>query len=187
MNIQDYQAIVGMPRGSIGVRCTDAEIVRIDYLPLQAELAPQTTLARETTRQLRAWLEAPSFEFDLPVASTGTPHQRQVWQAIKAIPLGRTRTYGELAKELRSAPRAIGQACGANPFPIVVPCHRVVSSTRAFNGGLGGFSHATGGYLLDIKRWLLEHEMRSECALVLCGDDVPKLEPGQRTASRLSA
>ena len=69
-------------------------------------------------------------------------------------PDGRTLTYGEIARRLKSAPRAVGQACGRNPYPVAVPCHRVVAS----DGGLGGFANANGGYLLDTKRWLLAHE-----------------------------
>jgi methylated-DNA-[protein]-cysteine S-methyltransferase len=77
-----------------------------------------------------------------------------VWAEISAIPLGKTETYGQLAKNLKNAPRAVGQACGANPYPLVVPCHRVVAS----NGGLGGFNRQGGGFLLEVKRWLLAHE-----------------------------
>ena len=68
----------------------------------------------------------------------------------------RSLTYGELAKALHNAPRAVGQACGANPFPLIVPCHRVIAA----GGGLGGFGRHNGGFLLDVKRWLLAHEGR---------------------------
>ena len=63
-------------------------------------------------------------------------------------------SYGEVAAAIHSGPRAVGNACGANPYPIVVPCHRVVAA----NQGLGGFARQRGGFLLDIKRWLLQHE-----------------------------
>jgi methylated-DNA-[protein]-cysteine S-methyltransferase len=89
----------------------------------------------------------------LPVALAGTPFQQRVWGAIAAIPSGRTRTYGELADALGSAPRAVGGACRANPCPLVVPCHRVVG-----RHGLGGFAGDTDGRLLAIKTWLLRHE-----------------------------
>ena len=72
-----------------------------------------------------------------------------------AIPRGETRSYGELAKQLRSAAQAVGQACGANPLPIVIPCHRVVGKA-----GMGGFMKHGDGAPLDIKRWLLTHERR---------------------------
>jgi methylated-DNA-[protein]-cysteine S-methyltransferase len=76
-----------------------------------------------------------------------------VWEAIAAIPRGRTLTYGQVAKQVRSAPRAVGQACGANWFPLVIPCHRVVGAKS-----LGGFGHHGEGFHLEIKRWLLAHE-----------------------------
>jgi methylated-DNA-[protein]-cysteine S-methyltransferase len=95
----------------------------------------------------------PQFRFDLPLASHGTLFQRRVWGKIAAIRAGRTRSYGELARELRSAPRAVGQACGANPLPLVVPCHRVLAAA-----GIGGFAHCEGGFHLSVKRWLLAHE-----------------------------
>jgi methylated-DNA-[protein]-cysteine S-methyltransferase len=77
-----------------------------------------------------------------------------VWDAIAAIPRGESRTYGELARQLHTAPRAIGGACGSNPIALVIPCHRVVGS----KGALGGFMRADDGDPLAIKRWLLSHE-----------------------------
>ena len=80
---------------------------------------------------------------------------------MRAIPRGRTRTYGDIAAELGGEARAVGQACGDNCLPVVIPCHRVVAAD-----GIGGFAHATSGYLLEAKRWLLMHE-RSADAFVL--------------------
>jgi len=90
----------------------------------------------------------------LPLRAAGTAFQRRVWGRIDAIPSGKTRTYGELANEIGSGPRAVGNACGANPYPVVVPCHRVVAA----DGRLGGFAGNRAGFLLDVKRWLLNHE-----------------------------
>ena len=159
-----YAAIVGLPHGALGVRCTRSVITALDYLPAQPELAPRWPLAVEAVGQLRAWLREPAFRFDLPLAPVGSAFQQRVWREISAIPCGETLTYGEIARRLGSAPRAVGQACGANPYPVVVPCHRVVASTRGLNDGLGGFANATDGYLLDIKRWLLDHESRLHAA-----------------------
>ena len=102
----------------------------------------------------RPFLADPDFVFTLPLHPSGTAFQRRVWEQISAIPSHQTRTYGELAKALHNAPRAVGQACGANPFPLAVPCHRVIAT----GGGLGGFARQRGGFLLDIKRWLLAPE-----------------------------
>ncbi len=154
MNTPFYQAVVTAPGFCLGVRCNEDEITSIDFLEPQAERAPKTPLAKETVRQLRAYLKDPTHQFTLPLAASGTHFQRRVWQQIEAIPLGETRSYGEVAESIGSAPRAVGGACGSNPYPLVVPCHRVVAS----GGGLGGFARERGGFLLDIKRWLLAHE-----------------------------
>ncbi|CAG4884898.1 Methylated-DNA--protein-cysteine methyltransferase [Georgfuchsia toluolica] len=154
--MSDYAAIIKAPGFNLGVCCNRDEITRIDYLQPGAEQTPKTPLAKEAVRQLRAYLKNPAFEFSLPLAAAGTFFQRKVWQEIAAIPPGQVTTYGELAKAVQSAPRAVGGACGANPYPLVVPCHRVIAT----GGGLGGFARERGGFLLDIKRWLLEHEAR---------------------------
>lgn len=159
-----YAAIVALPHGAVGIRCTRFVITALDYLPAQPEVAPRWALAEDAVRQLHTWLREPGYRFNLPLAPAGSLFQQRVWRALSAIPCGDTLTYGELAKRLGSAARAVGQACAANPYPIVVPCHRVVAARRGLNGGLGGFAHATTGYLLDIKRWLLEHESRIEVA-----------------------
>ena len=149
-----YAAIVGLPHGALGVRCSESVISALDYLPAQPEVAPRWPLARETVAQLHAWLQEPAFRFELPLAPAGSRFQRRVWQEISAIACGETLTYGEVATAIRSGPRAVGNACGANPYPIVVPCHRVVGA----NQGIGGFARQRGGFLLDIKKWLLLHE-----------------------------
>ncbi len=107
----------------------------------------------EAARQIERYRDDPDADFDLPLDVRGTPFQAKVWRALSRIPRGETRTYGAIAKALGSAARAVGQACGENRFPVVIPCHRVVAAS-----GLGGFAHARGGYLMDAKRWLLRHE-----------------------------
>ncbi len=149
-----YQAIIAAPGFALGIRCDADEITAIEFLEARPEEAPQTALAAEAVRQIKAYLTDPAFKFGLPLKPAGTPFQRRVWGEISAIPKGLTDTYGQLAKRLKNAPRAVGQACGANPYPLVVPCHRVVAT----GGGLGGFNRQGGGFLLDIKRWLLRHE-----------------------------
>ena len=149
-----YSAILSAPTFAIGICCNDDEITEIVYLEPQTEVVPKSLLAKEGVRQLRAWLKDPRFTFGLPLAPAGTHFQRRVWQQIAAIPLGQTRSYGEVAAAIHSGPRAVGNACGANPYPIVVPCHRVVAA----NQGLGGFARQRGGFLLEIKKWLLQHE-----------------------------
>ena len=153
MSSAEYQAILSAPSFSLGVRCSDDEILSIDYLETRESVAPRSLLAKETVRQLRAYLKDPRFVFSLPLAPAGTGFQRRVWDQISAIPSGKTRTYGAVAQAIHSGPRAVGNACGANPYPIAIPCHRVVATQ-----GLGGFARQRGGFLLDVKRWLLQHE-----------------------------
>ena len=153
-SLQVYQAIVAAPTFSVGVRCVEDEILGLDYLEPCPEMAPTNALAAEAMRQLEAYFIDPEAAFGLPLRPAGTPFQRRVWAEIERIPNRTTRSYGDLARTLRSAPRAVGQACGANPFPLVVPCHRVIAA----GGALGGFARNGGGFLLDIKRWLLVHE-----------------------------
>jgi methylated-DNA-[protein]-cysteine S-methyltransferase len=152
--MKPFDAIVAAPGFGLGIRCTEDEITGIEFLEPRAEVGPTTPLAMEVVRQLRAWLADSRHCFSLPLAPQGTPFQRQVWAGIAAIPPGETRQYGELAAALRTSPRAVGNACGANHYPVIIPCHRVVAA----NHGLGGFARQRGGFLLDVKRWLLAHE-----------------------------
>ncbi|MDD5241333.1 MAG: methylated-DNA--[protein]-cysteine S-methyltransferase [Sulfuricella sp.] len=150
----DYLARFPVPFAVLGVVTDGVALTSIDFLPLGTPaLAPQDEISRQVCAQLQAYLDDPSFRFDLPLAPHGTVFQTRVWQALRQIPGGSTQNYGELAKRLGSAPRAVGQACGANPIPVVIPCHRVLAKS-----GLGGFMNSSGGEPLAIKRWLLQHE-----------------------------
>lgn len=157
-----FSAIASLPFGKIGVRTASGLITELCYLPphFDAKDAEDAT-AELALAQLRRYCEDADFAFDLPLKPVGTDFQHKVWGAISSIPRGSVRTYGELAKHIGSAPRAVGQACGANWFPLVVPCHRVTSAS-----GLGGFANSDdpNSYLLGIKRWLLAHEGSSEYA-----------------------
>jgi methylated-DNA-[protein]-cysteine S-methyltransferase len=149
-----YQARLAMPFGVLGVVTEGETLTQIDFLPAETPLLQaQTPLAQEICSQLQAYAADPNFRFNLPLQPHGTPYQHRVWQALLEIHSGQTETYGALAKQLGSAPRAVGQACGANPIPVIIPCHRVLAKT-----GLGGFMNHAEGSPLQIKRWLLEHE-----------------------------
>lgn len=149
-----FDAVLATPFGRLGIR-TDADaLAGIWFLPDRVRpIGPTSPLAERACEQVERYLRDPDFHIRLPMKPAGTAFQRRVWNAIAAIAPGHTRSYGEIARELGSAPRAVGQACGENPYPLVVPCHRVVAA-----GGIGGFAHAGDGYLLRIKRWLLAHE-----------------------------
>lgn len=159
-----FSAVVPAPFGAVGIRTDAGRVREIVYLPPSylADLSahdldggPADGAAEHAARQVERYLDDPDFVFDLPLAEAGSSFQRRVWDAIGAIPRGSVRTYGQIAKLLESVPRPIGQACGANPFPLVIPCHRVTAA-----GGLGGFAGADDehGFQLGIKRWLLRHE-----------------------------
>jgi len=150
---EDYDAVIASPLGRLGIEAR-AALTSIDFVSARTPLkAPATPLARKVCARLRSYFADPRTRFDLPLALRGSEFQQRVWRAMRRIPAGRVRSFGELARGLQSAPRAVGGACRANPVPIVVPCHRVVSAA-----GLGGFLGATGGRALAIKRWLLRHE-----------------------------
>ncbi|WGS49209.1 methylated-DNA--[protein]-cysteine S-methyltransferase [Paraburkholderia sp. D15] len=150
-----FNAVIDAPFGKVGIRLEGDAVREIVYLPASIEnVAPDSPLAREAAGQIERYFEQASATFELPLAPVGTAFQQRVWQAIGAIPPGIVLTYGQLAKQIGSVPRAVGQACGSNYFPIVIPCHRVVGS-----GDIGGFAHHAGdGFFRDVKRWLLKHE-----------------------------
>ena len=151
--------VIAAPFGRLGILTELVEgslmLSKIDYLPMDAKLiAPKNQLAKEVARQCKAYFKNPHLEFDLPIKPAGTEHQRKVWASIQDIPVGHTITYGELAKKIKSGPRAVGTACGANPYPLIAPCHRVVSAQ-----GIGGFMKENSpGLYRQIKLWLLKHE-----------------------------
>jgi methylated-DNA-[protein]-cysteine S-methyltransferase len=152
-----FDAIMAAPWGRVGIRTSDAAVTAIFYLPPGAGLQPASEpLAAEAVRQIEAYLRDPDHRFDLPLALQATSFRRQVWDAICAIPRGGTATYGDIARRVQAMPQAVGQACGDNPFPIVIPCHRVVG-----RNSLGGFAHdreSAAGFHSEVKRWLLVHE-----------------------------
>ncbi len=150
----EFAAVIEMPFGGIGVRTAEGAVSEMVYLPASiAPVKPRDPLAREVARQIKAYVKHPSHRFDLPLATRGSAFQRKVWEVIASIPAGHTLSYGEVARRIRSAPRAVGQACGANWFSLVVPCHRVLAAH-----GIGGFGSDDDGFPMQIKRWLLAHE-----------------------------
>jgi methylated-DNA-[protein]-cysteine S-methyltransferase len=155
-----FSAITPAPFGAIGIRTehdgAGDRVRELVYLPPHfQEKAPQNAVAEQAAVQVARYFADADFRFDLPLVQAGSVFQRRVWDMIQSIPRGSVRTYGQIAKLLESAPRAVGQACGANWFPLVIPCHRVTAS-----GGLGGFANhdEENGFHLSVKRWLLRHE-----------------------------
>lgn len=151
----DYSARLAAPFAVIGVKTRAQRLIGLEYLQLGvATLKPIDRFAEEVCAQLHAFLADAKFRFDLPCDVEGTQFQRGVWERIRAIPLGKTQSYGEIAKSIKTSARAVGTCCGANRLPLIIPCHRVVAAN-----GIGGFMHTRAeGSALKIKRWLLSHE-----------------------------
>jgi methylated-DNA-[protein]-cysteine S-methyltransferase len=147
------------PIGKLLLAADDAGLRHIMFEPGSAphEWRESSPPLRETTRQLRAWFAGELHEFQLPLAPAGPMFHQSVWRELCNIPYGETISYGEIARRIGSpnASRAVGRANGANPIPIVIPCHRVIGS----NGKLTGYG---GG--LPRKQLLLELE-RSQLLL----------------------
>ncbi|MBP0598794.1 methylated-DNA--[protein]-cysteine S-methyltransferase [Herbaspirillum sp. LeCh32-8] len=151
-----FSAVVHTPFGGMGIRTQAGVIVEMVYLPKHyAEKDAADAAAAKAVKQIGRYMKDPQFRFKLPLADVGSDFQKRVWAAIAEIPSGQVLTYGDIARRIKSAPRAVGQACGANWFALASPCHRVTAA-----GGLGGFSHHDDidGFYLDVKRWLLRHE-----------------------------
>lgn len=152
----EYDAVVKTPVGRIGIRLRGERLVEVN--PWLADEVtkrpPETTAARRAVAAVEAFLADPSAEVAIELEPDGTPFQRRVWAALRDIPPGETLTYGELARQLDSSPRAVGGACRANPIPLLIPCHRVVSAS-----GIGGYAgDSSEGAKLALKRRLLALE-----------------------------
>lgn len=152
-----YNAILHVPFGAVGVRlnCACTQVQELVYLPSHTqELTPDCDLAERVCRQIESYIVNPSFRFNLPLQEQGTAFQRKVWRVISALEAGQVLTYKQVGQIIQcGAPRAVGGACGANPYPLIVPCHRVVGAN-----GIGGFAHNDDGFFIEVKRWLLAHE-----------------------------
>jgi len=152
--MSDYDAIISTPVGFVGVCTVGDAVTQIDLnLSSTAERTAGSRVGAETVDFLQHYFEQGEWSADTSLSLSGTTFQQRVWRSLLAIPAGDVVTYGQLASQLKSSARAVGQACRRNPCPIVVPCHRVVAAS-----GQGGFAGATSGVMSDIKRWLLHHE-----------------------------
>lgn len=150
----DYDAVLPAPFGALGLRLAGEALAGLDFLPPETPLRPSGSAAvHRVAHELEAYYADPLHTWKLTLAPAGTLFRQRVWQALLAIPPGQTRTYGDIAETVASSPRAVGQAVGDNPIPIIIPCHRVLAAH-----GLGGFMHGTEGFPLAVKTWLLRHE-----------------------------
>lgn len=139
------------PVGPLTLFEEDGALIAVEWgWPPETDEKPAPVLERACD-QLAEYFAGTRREFDLPVRPMGTAFQQKVWAALARIPYGQVASYGSLATELGTAPRALGGACGRNPIPIIIPCHRVLAADRT----LGGYSGMDG---IDTKRFLLRLE-----------------------------
>ncbi len=151
----EVSCIIASPFGTLVLSANDRAITRLTWAregasPGDPENIDHPLLARAVA-QLQAYFAGTRQVFDLPLDPPGGAFQKSVCDAMLKIPFGETRTYGDLARDLGVAAQPIGQGCGGNPIPIIIPCHRVLAA----GGKLGGFS---GGQGAESKLALLRHE-----------------------------
>ena len=154
----NYQAQVKtpIPELLLGLKLNveQATVEGIEFLTgKQQAFCQQEPFIKHVVCQIEAYFNDPTKKMELSIKTKGTQYQQKVWQALKGIPCGTVLTYGQLAAQLKSSPRAVGAACRTNPVPLIVPCHRVVAKT-----GYGGYAGDVTGVLAKFKRWLLAHE-----------------------------
>ncbi|WP_294256929.1 methylated-DNA--[protein]-cysteine S-methyltransferase [uncultured Sphingomonas sp.] len=146
-------ALIATPIGPIRIEGKEGHL---EHITIGADGSPRNGSAaavRAAAEQLEQWFAGERRDFDLPLAPASTPRGACLRDELIAVPFGRTISYGDLSRALGSSARAIGQLCARNPFPLVVPCHRVLNQ----GGGLGAYSAGQGP---TTKSWLLDHERR---------------------------
>ncbi|PHQ66719.1 MAG: cysteine methyltransferase [Sneathiella sp.] len=139
------------PVGDLTVTEENAVIISLDWGWVPTEWQATTPLLEKAAEQLNQYFDGDIGDFDLPLDPPGTAFQKKVWEQMLKIPAGQTKTYGDIAKALNSAAQPVGTACGANPIPIIIPCHRVLAA----GGKMGGYSGLGG---LETKSALLRLE-----------------------------
>jgi len=152
---QQYDVVFTTDLATIGLQFAGAKLIKVKYLHESPEKAPLNKRAKTVKNKIEKYLDPQSKTKSIKVdlLLNVTPFQGKVLKQLQKIPYGETRTYGEIAKILKTSPRAVGNACRNNPVPIIIPCHRVVSAS-----GIGGYGGAKSGVLLTIKRKLLKRE-----------------------------
>jgi len=137
------------PLGDLTLTEEDGAIIALDWG--RGRDQGESDLLREARSQLQDYFDGARMAFDLPLLPAGTAFRKRVWAAMLEIPAGQTRSYGAIAGALGSAARAVGGACGANPIPILIPCHRIVGESGGIGGYSGGDGPATKRILLALE------------------------------------
>ncbi len=170
--IATQATVIATPIGPVQVTLREGRVVDVAFGKGKSANGHGTNATLSRARRVLAnYFRNPRLKLNLPLAPAGTPFQQRVWRALLRIPAGQVRSYGELARRLGTSARAVGGACRANPIPVLIPCHRVVSvgygdvqgrtsvaGSRKLRAAEGGFMGKTAGRAMNIKRWLLQHE-----------------------------
>jgi len=152
--ISELDGSVTFPFGVIGIRTHESCLIGLEFLPSgTTETLPKTATGKQVWNALFDYMDDPSKVSQVVLASEGTDFQKKVWNALRRIPVGEVWTYGQLAESVSSSPRAVANACRRNRIPVLIPCHRIIAKQ-----GLGGYFGQTSGSMLEVKRWLLQHE-----------------------------
>lgn len=160
MQIESFY--IQTPIGRLQISCVDNKVTEVNLgmdnkkssqLHIGDTKNLESIFAKNIKNQFNNYFEGSLVCFTLDLEVTGTDYQKSVWQIISSIKQGETLTYSDIARQLDSSARAVGNACRANPVPIIIPCHRVVSKS-----GLGGFAGQREGNNVSVKTWLLEHD-----------------------------
>lgn len=158
---QNFTAILKSPVGYLGVRLEGQKLIGLKFLGRKKPSADEAAennedITKSVNSALNIYFTDPYNVKQPEIVLDGTKFQKKIWKVLSLIRPGKTRTYSDIARELKTSPRAVGNACRRNPVPIFIPCHRVVSTS-----GRGGFMGHTSGEPLAIKEWLLAHEQKA--------------------------
>lgn len=146
------------PIFDLNITIKEDYIIGLEFLKKDPTLVMEglinNKLVDKINDQLDCYLKDSKFKFNLPMYINGTLHQEKVWEQMLLINPGSVMSYKDIAQKIKSSPRAVGNACGRNKIALIIPCHRVISTS----GRLGGFMKSATGYTIEIKSWLLKHE-----------------------------
>ncbi len=160
-----HRLTVATETGPVTLTEEEGKIVAVTWRASGGNAATQhdkeaTPVLQNAAQQLREYFAGARHDFDLPLKPRGSEFQRAVWREMLAIPYGQTKSYGDLAKATGGIARAVGTACGANPIPIFIPCHRVLAADRQLGGFSGGKGPETKAFLLTLEgAWPVQHAL----------------------------
>lgn len=139
------------PLGILAIEASDEGVTSLNWAKAEGKTEKHPIIG-QAVKELEGYFTGKVKNFDVPLDVDGTAFQCKVWAAMGDIPFGKTVTYGDLAKKLKTSPRAVGGACGANPVPVIVPCHRIVGANKELTGYSGGSGVKTKQALLKLEQ-----------------------------------